>query len=127
MSNEIYRVVNIPNEYSIVINAGKNDNISIGNVFEIYSEGNEIIDPVTEESLGALDLIKATLEAVNVFEKMSLCKNKIRDSGLNDLGVLMATGFNGRRKSLNVEELQISGDFVNSKEKIKIGDKVRKV
>lgn len=125
-SQETYRIVSIPDEYSVVVNIGAAQEIGEGDVLEIFEKGKEIIDPVTKDSLGTLDYIKATLEVVKVFEKMSLCQNRNRRSSITNLGVVIGESLAGKRDTLDVDEEQVTGDFSGFDSKIRIGDFVRK-
>lgn len=65
-------VVKIVDKYTIAINAGKNHDIREGQNFLIYSlSEEEIIDPISHESLGKLEIVKGKGVVINVQEKMS--------------------------------------------------------
>lgn len=65
-------VANIINDYKIVINRGIEHEIRLGQRFLIYNLSNEqIIDPVTKESLGYLEIVKGTGKVIHVQEKMA--------------------------------------------------------
>lgn len=121
-SNKVFKIIKIIDEYRVVINAGANDSIEPSDKFEIYVEGNEVFDPDTNELLGTLDYVKATVEAVDIFPKMSICRNT-EYTEKNLLGV----NFTVQKLSpLNVETKDISGGFEDINKKIKVGDLVRK-
>jgi curli biogenesis system outer membrane secretion channel CsgG len=58
----------------IYINVGKNSNISENDIFVVYREGEEIIDPSTGLSLGSEESKIAKIQVVQVKEKYSICK-----------------------------------------------------
>ena len=59
-------VANIINEYKIVINRGSEHNIRLEQRFLIYSLSHEeIIDPITNEPLGYLEIVKGTGKVIN--------------------------------------------------------------
>ena len=121
-SNKVFKIIKIIDEYRVVINAGSNDSINTSDKFEIYVEGNEVFDPDTNELLGTLDYVKAKVEAVDIFPKMSICRNT-EYTEKNLLGV----NFTVQKLSpLNVETKDISGGFEDINKKIKVGDLVRK-
>lgn len=66
------KVIKILDEYNIVINIGS-DSINVGDSVYIYERGSEVIDPDTNELLGTIDLVKATIRVIEVFEKFSIC------------------------------------------------------
>lgn len=123
MANTIFKIVKIISDYEVVVNCGFNHGIKKGDKLEVYILGEDIIDPDTKKSLGTLDTVKETLEVVNVFEKMCLCKSSQHDKptlAINVSSFLVSTP-----KRLNVDSTQISGGLSDDT-KIKIGDLVRK-
>ncbi|MCB1193558.1 MAG: hypothetical protein H7A23_09350 [Leptospiraceae bacterium] len=53
-------VAEIINDNKIVINAGEKDGLKKGMEVLVYAKGNEIFDPLTNESLGILEIVKGT-------------------------------------------------------------------
>lgn len=78
-----YKIVQILNEYSVVINGGFNDGIKRGQLFQIYNIGDEVFDPDTKLSLGTRDNIKAEVIATEVSEKLTVCENRTNTSLIN--------------------------------------------
>ena len=70
---EIYpaTVVKILDEFTVVINRGKEDGIGSGREFVVYSAGEEIFDPQTKESLGFLEYVKGTGTVTYLQERMA--------------------------------------------------------
>ena len=125
MKDNVYKIVKIPSEYEVVINAGKNKSISVGDEFEIYEPGEEIFDPDTKESLGILDYIKDTVQAVTVLEKLTICKH-ITTSPSN----LISTIASLTQSQVVVEKLNVNYDDLSQypndpSKKINLGDAVR--
>lgn len=118
-----FKVVKIIDDETIVINAGFEDGIKTGNIFEIYEAGEEIFDPDTKESLGTLDTIKETVKAINVLPKMCICRHSTT-SVYNISDTFNQNFFRTKIKTLNIDTTQISGGLSNDT-KIRIGDKVR--
>lgn len=58
-------------DFTIVINRGKIDGLHIGDVFLIYRQGKNIIDPETGKSLGILEIIIGKGKVIHVQEKMA--------------------------------------------------------
>lgn len=121
--DNLYRIVKIVDEETLIINAGLDQGISIGDKFEIYSVGEKIFDPRTGEDLGTLDTIKDTVEAITVLQKMSICQHKLTYNIATPVGLNLNKTSN---KTLDVDITQISGGLSNDA-KIRIGDKVRKI
>lgn len=117
-----YRVVKIIDAETIVINAGSNNGISRGDEFEIFETGENITDPITGTDLGTLDTIKEIVTAVNVFPKMSICRQYVT---YNTIASPLQNFTKKTPKTLNIDASQISGGL--SKDKvIRIGDKARR-
>lgn len=125
MSQYNIRVIEIIDEYSIIINYGIDDGASEGDKIRIISIGPEVIDPETEELLGTLDFIKDVLTITTAYDKFSLCK-KIETTTTNVLSSPL-TQFNKitkEAKSINVDKKNISNKKFSNDKIIKIGDKV---
>lgn len=123
-NNKFYRVVKIIDDMNVVLNCGKNQCISLNDKFQIYSKKTEnIIDPDTNESLGELRMVKATVQVTSIFEKMCVCQNTKTFSSAFGL----ATTFE-KRLSLNIDPSQITGDLSGEDEKpIQVGDIAEKI
>jgi hypothetical protein len=118
------RVIKIPGEYSILVNVGKNDGLHIGDTLEVYAKGEKIIDPYSKNELGTLDYIKARVEITSIYENMCLCKNTEYNDSLS-LAASLSTTMRGQRRSLPVDDKEITGDFSKFDKTIRIGDYVR--
>jgi hypothetical protein len=69
-------VARIINPYRVVINRGIEQDIKLGQRFLVYSLSNEeILDPITNESLGYLEIVKGTGKVIHVQEKMSIIES----------------------------------------------------
>lgn len=62
-------------EMTLVLNVGSVDKIAAGQRFLIYSEGEELFDPITEESLGRLEIVRGTGKALHVQERMTTVRS----------------------------------------------------
>ncbi|MFV0606645.1 MAG: hypothetical protein ACK5NK_12465, partial [Niabella sp.] len=71
IKNTTFKVAEIISDEQLIINAGTNQGIRKGYKFLIYSLGEEIFDPDTNESLGQLETSKGVGEVIHVQEKMS--------------------------------------------------------
>jgi len=69
------RVVEIIDNQTVVINAGYADGITKSDLFTIYREAEEIIDPITNENLGRLHIVKGTAQVENIQENMTTIKS----------------------------------------------------
>ncbi|WP_192035321.1 hypothetical protein [Halomonas sp. YLGW01] len=96
-------VAKIVDEFTLVINRGRADGVSKGDLFLVYyTEDDDIIDPDTGESLGNLEVVRGVGKVVHLQEKMSTIKStrkaargktirKLAPKGL--LGMAMAGDF----------------------------------
>lgn len=118
-----HNVINIIDEYTIIINAGYKDHISIGDKIRVYSEGEEIFD-LDGKKLGVIDITKDKLEVVEVFEKFSICKKIL----LKEQNVLQPINFIRKEEiicKLNVKKEEISNIKYRDVSPITIGDLVK--
>ena len=127
MNNKIVKIID---EYTVIINAGTNKGIEIGDKLQIIDEkGSEVKDPDTNEVLGFLDLIKDTVEVSEVHDKMCICVtphyttvNNIISPGLRSIAGSIVFS---EQKKLNVDLSQVTGGLRKSDAPIQIGDPVR--
>lgn len=65
-------VANVINDYKVVINRGSEHDIRLGQRFLIYNlSDEEIVDPLTKEPLGYLEIVKGTGKVIHLQEKMA--------------------------------------------------------
>lgn len=69
------RVASVQNELDLVLNVGSNDGISVGQRFLVYSLGEEVLDPVSGESLGTLEVVNGTGKVVHVQDRMCILRS----------------------------------------------------
>ncbi|WP_182629438.1 hypothetical protein [Clostridium chromiireducens] len=119
-----YKVIKIISDTKILINAGANFNLKVGDSLDILTVGEEIIDPDTKQSLGTLDTIKATVEIVTIYPKMALCQ-KVEYEAKTMVEVLSSTMNVKKVRRLEIDPSEISGGL-SSDFTIRIGDLVRK-
>ena len=74
-----YKVVKILDDgYKIVINAGTNKGIKLGQHYMVYALSDfEILDPDTKESLGYLEIVKGTGKVVHIQEKLATIESDL--------------------------------------------------
>lgn len=127
------KVAAILDEQRLVINVGMERGVSVGDRFIIFENGQDIHDPMSQQSLGRLELVKAQVEAVHVQEKMTLVM-PVKKATSTEVTVLSATlartsssgATDIHRDRLAVKVDQVSGlPQINSA--IAIGDDARSV
>jgi len=72
---KIAKIIKIIDEYTIVINKGKNDNVMVGDLCLIYEIGEELFDIDSNKSLGNLEIVKGKGEVIHTQEQMSTIKS----------------------------------------------------
>lgn len=131
-----FKVIKIIDEYSLVINGGLDDDVSLGDTIEIFIKGDEIIDPFQENKvLGTLDFIKERLSVSEVYPGFSVCKKEIEKerytpSAFEKAIIKPFAGMQGRTEIERVvEPININKDEISHRkldsEVISIGDTAR--
>ena len=116
----------------IVVNAGSNDGLKVGDKLEIIDKfGDEpIVDPDTGESLGTLDLIKGTVIVSKVYPHMAIADSPKVSPLLQAMrpGLLSSPLYGSSyQEDLNVDPSQITGGLPEAgDQQIRIGDIVIK-
>lgn len=119
--NNDYRVVKIIDDTSLIINAGAKDGVKKGDYMQISGKGPVIIDPVNNEPLGRLDIIKDKLIVTDIYEKMCVCETPYTSTYFSS--VLSSTPLlSSTQRKLNVDATDISG---NGDKIIRIGDSAK--
>ena len=104
---EIYKIIKIIDNESVVINAGSENYIENGDKFRIYTIGEEVKD-LDGKNLGTLDTIKAILTVVTVFPKMCICQKITK---VPSIYAKLGGQFIAEEKALelNVNQAEITG------------------
>ena len=119
----MFKVIKIISDKRIVINSGKNE-VQTGDILRVIEKNSEeIVDPDTNEVLGTLDYIKATITVEYVYEHMSICKN-YETKTVNALDPFETLRQREVTSPLNVNLSQITGGYNIDNKLIEIGDLV---
>lgn len=89
-----YKVIEIIDEYSILINYGRSDGASNDDSVRIIAKGPEVIDPDTNMLLGTFDAVKADLLIDTAYDKFSVCKSikvKVTNALISPLSQFQST------------------------------------
>lgn len=70
------RLIRIVDPRTVIINLGDKDGVKPNSIFSILAEPEDIIDPLTEENLGTLTVVKAKVVAAQVFERFTIAKTR---------------------------------------------------
>lgn len=105
-------VANKIDDFRIVINKGKNDNIDTYMRFLVYEEGNEIIDPSNNKSLGNLEIPKGFFKVHHIQDNMTILVSELRKEK------------NIFQSFQTFSDVDVEKDLLS---RIKVGDKVKVV
>jgi hypothetical protein len=136
------KVARILDEYSIVINVGRNNGVVNGMVFAVFVQSNEEVkDPDSGDVLGKLENIKEHVFVAHVQDKFSTCVAGEKNAPCGEhesheaqtlSGAMMAESMTARpgnsrisNEKLNVNTSEITG--VPQLGPISVGDMVRAV
>lgn len=96
------RVSQVLDDYTIVINAGAEQNVMPGMKFLVITLGDLIIDPETKEELERLEIVRGRAEATHVQSKVATLKSIELEKGQESREIrkisrmnTLATIFNG--------------------------------
>lgn len=126
------KIAKIISTKQIVVNAGSNDGLEVGDKLEIIDKfGDEpIVDPDTGESLGTLDLIKGNVIVSKVYPHMAIADSPKVSPLLQAMRPdLLSSPLYGSsyQEDLNVDPSQITGGLPETgDQQIRIGDIVIK-
>ena len=124
---QIGYVIEIPDSKSIIINAGKNQHISLNDKIIVYEEGPEIVDSKTRNIIGRKDFIKAELSVVEIYDNFSVCQmiKTEKNGGIYSMASIM----NGVEKNY-AADLPLKGNEIKNwkiqNKLISINDPVKK-
>ena len=130
-SSSKYRVIEIMDEYSLIINYGTNDGAVKGDELRIIKVGESVKDPKSGQVLGTLDCIKETVFVEIPYENFSICRHS-EIQNYNFLSPLTGqmSSFNYSKK--NIKKLNVLSDDCTlrklpEKTPVKVGDTVKVV
>lgn len=134
MEQKQFHIVKIINDSEFIINAGTDDT-AVGDKFKIIGYADEeIVDPITNDSLGSIETSKGIIHITHVFEKMSIASSGTRyvDPFTSSLmraepSKFMPSVYKREQIRLNVDLTQVSGASNHTNDPIRIGDKVIKL
>lgn len=115
-----YKVLEIVNDTTLLIDYGTRDGAKTGDSLRIIEKGEPII--IDETDYGTLDMIKDTVEVNTPYEKFSICR-KIRIQHISALNPLEKFQESLRQPiKLNVDKSEISNRKIPTATPIKKGD-----
>lgn len=126
--NQVYQVIGFPDEYTILINAGKdNSDLSADDEVRVYEPGKDVRD-LDGTYLGKYEFVKDILTVKTVTDNYSICQ-KIemvkRPSILSSLATTTQPEYTMRKEKINVSKENVS-NWQEENKTIQIGDFVTK-
>lgn len=120
------RVIEIIDEYNLVVDAGKEAGVLMGSKVYLFSEPHDVKDPDTGKVLESLVRFrKARLEVTEVYKKVSLCESFERETLYTPFSLVPKFGNIRTIKSMRalpIDEEEATGNWP-SFQKIRVGDK----
>ena len=114
-------VVKIIDERTVVLNQGTRDDVSNGDRFLVFSLGEEIHDPKTDESLGILENIKGKGKVIHVQDR--ICTIETYEFDMEPVSVNQMSSLFGFAPTYVQETRKVYRTFVY----VTIGDYARKI
>ncbi len=74
------KVAQIIDGWTLVINKGRDDGVSEGQRFLVYSIGEKIFDPDTKKSLGRLEIVRGTGKVVHLQAEVSTISSDMKSA-----------------------------------------------
>jgi hypothetical protein len=133
------KIAKIIDTRSIVINAGVNEKIKIGDQLQIVgSKGPKVKDPDTGKELGTLDAIKGKVVVTQVYAHMAIAESiKYRDKSQSTPAILQNAMPPSSlqdimygpevQRDLHVDMNEITGGYEENDDPIRVGDIVEKI
>lgn len=120
-------VVKRISSFELVINRGSLDGIKLKDRFLVYYiDPDEIIDPETQESLGNLEIIRGTGEAIHVQEKMTTIRSDRYDNSSGKTIRRSSSPFAGITAFAGTETIEQPSKNLIEFDSARLGDKVKK-
>ena len=114
------KIIKILDDKRVIVNLGYNEGVKKDMKFIIYDEGEEIIDPESDISLGKREIVKHKIKAIHIQEKFSIMVSDVWVRSMIDK--LVGTGITTQKK-FSLKEDANKNKEVNLY--VKVGDFVR--
>lgn len=123
MEKNTFRVIEIVDEKTILINYGIKHGAVVGDKIQVFENGRKVVDPLSHQSLGNWDFIKDTLTITQSFDLFSVCSKTVTKNILATFSDMSTT---------TVEPIFVDKESITNKRPlgniaITVGDLVRKV
>jgi hypothetical protein len=116
------KVIKIVDEFTVVINKGIEDSVKQGDICLIYSLGEELFDPDTNESLGLLEIVKGQGKVIHVQDKIAT----VQSIEFKKTRIVRKPTINSWNQFLNQEEESFDSTMLPFKD-VNLNDLVKKI
>lgn len=121
------RVAEIVGDYRLALNVGSKHGVHEDDVFIIYEEGSEIVDPETKRKLGKYEHVKAKVRVEHVQDQICIVKNTQKETITEPSPYSVLSSFGRIQRTVDKELPVSAGKKVFYSQTIQIGDKARRV
>lgn len=123
------RIIRIVDEHTVLVNLGSKDGVSSGGIFRTVGKSEAIIDPVTDEKLGSVEIVKTKLKASKVYERFSVAVSRWAEltaslTAVENALSMFSTIDTTVGKNLRVDPEEIVGWAASDEQIIRVGDEV---
>ncbi len=124
------KIIKILDQYKVLANIGADSGIKRGMDFIIYSQGETVKDPESQEVLGKLENVKARIKVSHIQEKFSILESSETETrtlpGIKAWFDLLAAGLPRTETVRKPLPLEVKPEPKGEPERtVKIGDLVR--
>lgn len=119
------KVAAIINHYSLIINAGINDNLNVGDRINVIDTiGSVIKDPDTGKKIGTYPLTKARLVVTKTYPEFSICETQKELAGIHIAAKSLYTSIDtlNPREKFEYEGKSLTDNNNLSTAPVKVGD-----
>ncbi|RMH69194.1 MAG: hypothetical protein D6675_13425 [Gemmatimonadetes bacterium] len=131
------KVAKILDEYTLVLNIGRKQNVKEGMTFLVYEDGDEVLDPDTGESLGKLEMVKGRVVVSHVQDRLAYATSERKETTAEEphpaqvLSAMMARDHQEKREATeNRKKLHVRPNAMSGMPRanpINVGDRVRSI
>lgn len=121
------RIIRILDETTVIVNLGLRDGVGASSVFSILGTPEEVVDPITKESLGTVLVVKGRVKANSVSERFTIATSKWIERTSRFTGL----SFGGYEESaeehdskLRIQSSEVKPWKAVSAEFVRVGDEV---
>ena len=70
------RIIRVVDSATVIVNLGRDDGVADYSIFRVIGATEDIVDPVTDEALGSMEVVKAKVRASQVYNRFTVATSK---------------------------------------------------